>query len=845
MLVLLLLFVALWRWRPGRLSAGALALRLLSAGLIVLAIADPVFLGPASAGGSTLVVLVDQSDSLGEEGKAALLDEAEGILAGSQPGAGPGADAHLIAFGGSVSIMPGVDEAGPSPSLQPEQSDIAGALRAAGGLIGARGGRIVLLSDGAQTRGDAMAEAQVLARRGIPVDAVPYVAPDRPEVWVQRVDVPATLRVGEEYSVDIVVGSNVGGTAQLELFEGGGQVEAQNIALEPGENPFSYRLVARQPGIARIQVTVAAQPDSLARNNSAAATALVAEPPRVLLVEGSGGAGNELRTALRDAGVETDAIQAGSVPTQLSQLDAYEGAVLLDVAAGDLSTDQMATLREFVRSEGRGLVATGGRSSFTLGAYKGTPLEEALPVLMEPPPKPQRSDVTLLLIIDRSASMGVPETPTKFDMAKESAILATEELRDEDRVGVLTFDTSQEWTVAFQQIGSGLTTAEIQERISALSLGGGTDIYEALNVGMNALASQPGEVRHAVLLTDGRSFTTTRGPYEALIERMRALDITLSSIAIGEDADIDLLQDLAQWGAGRYHFAGSPEDIPRLTLLESEIARTEPQVEGEFRADLAAPHPLLRDFSSSRIPSLQGYVATTIKPEAELVLRSPEEDPVLAVWQYGLGRAVAWTPSVEAPWAQSWANWPEYGAFWAQIIRYTLPEPDSGPLQVRVTPGRTRAAEATISADSLAPSGAPLDLADTEATITLPDGSTRSVTLRQTAPGHYEQTVALPSDGPYAVVVRQRKEDLDRSASTGYAQPYPPEYLPGQDGTALLRRIVEAGGGQLLGGGVGPLGAGSAPAAERHGLWLWLLLAAALLWPAEIALRRGWLSLRR
>jgi Mg-chelatase subunit ChlD len=179
--------------------------------------------------------------------------------------------------------------------------------------------------------------------------------------------------------------------------------------------------------------------------------------------------------------------------------------VLLDVPASALTFDQMATLREFVRSEGRGLLAIGGRSSFTLGAYKNTPLEETLPVEMTPPPRPERSDTSLLLIIDQSASMG-PETGiSKFTMAKEAAIMATESLREEDRIGVLAFDVSTRWVVDFQPVGVGLSLADVQGRISTLPLGGGTDIYNALQEGLPALAQQPGRVRHAVLLTDGRS----------------------------------------------------------------------------------------------------------------------------------------------------------------------------------------------------------------------------------------------------------------------------------------------------------------------------------------------------
>lgn len=215
-----------------------------------------------------------------------------------------------------------------------------------------------------------------------------------------------------------------------------------------------------------------------------------------------------------------------------------------------------------------------------------------------------------------------------------------------------------------------------------------------------------------------------RGPYATLVERARAADITLSSIAIGGDADTGLLQNLARWGAGRYHFAAQPSDIPRLTLIESQIASAEPQIEGDFRAELRAPHPLLRDFAPNQIPKLGGYVGTTIKPAAELALKSPDLPPRagrLAVWPGPRGGLDAQRrPTLGA------AEWPELARLrpvWAQIVRYTLPKPGSGPLQVRATP----AGDALrITVDSLAPSGEPIDLADTEATITLPDWGARA-----------------------------------------------------------------------------------------------------------------------
>jgi uncharacterized membrane protein len=654
-------------------------------------------------------------------------------------------------------------------------------------------------------------------------------------------DVPRTLREDEEYTIHVAIGSINPTETRLTLDDGSTAIVSQLVQLSPGENQLSFNARAGQPGILRLRAVLDGGEDTFAQNNIGAATAVVAPRPRVLLVESRDNAAAALRTALRPAGVLAETVPADALPSRLSDLDAYQGIVLVDVPAGDLTLDQMTTLREFVRSEGRGLVATGGRSSLTLGAYKGTPLEEVLPVEMTPPPRPERSNVTLLLIVDHSYSMASNRGISKLDMAKEAAVLATESLHDEDRVGVLVFDDRYEWAVEFQTLGNGLSLGAIQDRIGTIPIGAGTDIRGALAEGLPKLAAQPGQVRHAVLLTDGRSFDTTRSRYRELIDQARAQNITLSAIAIGQDSDTELLQELAQWGAGRYHFAAEPSDIPRLTLLESEIARTEPMVEGEFKADLEAPHPLLRGFAANEIPALKGYVATTLKPEAELVLRSPEHDPVLAVWQYGLGRAVAWTPGIDTPWADGWTNWPEYGTFWAQLVRYTLPEPDSGPLQVRVSPRTDLPSNTavTISAEAVAPSGEPLDLADTEATITLPDGSSRVIPLRQTAPGRYTENVALPANGGYAITVRQQKDGAEREASAGYVHRASAEYLPGQGGVELLGQLSQTTGGTTLSG----LESLAAPPVEQpgaFGLWFWLLAAAALLWPIEIAVRRLW-----
>lgn len=840
LLLLLPLVALMWRWRGMRVRPAALALRLLALTALALALADPL-LGAAPPPTGPLVVLVDQSASLPEATRATLRAQAEGL-------AREGGGARVLYFGADVVSGPQAPPtAETAPALpDPSASDLAGGLRAARALLPG-GGRVVLLSDGLASASEAMAEARNLLAAGVTVDVAPVAPAALPEVAITGVSAPRSLRVGEEFPIEIAVrntpppgaaGAAVAG--RLRLWEGEALLGDEEVVLAPGDERFTFRHTAAAPGVVRLRAELELpEGDTFVENNLGGATSVVNPPPRVLVVAQSRPDGALVGDALVRQGIETRQIAPDELPTRMVDLAPFDGIVLLDVPAASLSLDQMAGVREFVRSEGRGLVAVGGRNSYTLGAYKGTPLEEALPVTMEPPPRPQRGDLALLLIVDRSASMTAALGVSKFDMAKEAAILATESLKPEDRIGILSFDTGSLWVVEFRQVGDAASLAGIQQAVTDLPSGGGTDIELALAEGLPSLAQQPTGVRHAVLLTDGRSFSNDYASYERLVETARAAEITLSTIAIGEDSDIALLEQLAQWGGGRYYFADQPEDIPRLTLLESEIARADPVVEGDLRANLNRPHPIVRDFAPAELPGLQGYVAVTARDEAEVVLRAPEEDPLLAVWQYGLGRAVAWTPTAGAPWAAEWTAWGGFERFWAQMVRYTLPEPDSGPLQVRVEP---RPGGARLLVDAVLPGGDPLDLASVNARVTLPDGTQRSFDVRQSGPGRYTQDLTLPNAGAYVVSVVLLRESGLQQRDVGYVQPVAPEYRQAADqalARALLEDLAATTGGAVLAELVPADTPAPVAAMQGDGLWPWLLGLALGLWVLEIAVRRG------
>lgn len=846
LLILLPLFAA-WLWRR-RWPWPAALLRLAIVALIIVALADPV-LNPAPPP-ERAVFLIDQSLSLGSEGRAALRRwVAEARAQGF-------AGAPVIAFGArpvaEVAFDPARDSATTpgAASAQATGTDLAAALDFGRQLLGGKG-RLVLLSDGVPTRGDAVAAAQRLVGAGIRLDTVSSPVATVQDARMIGLAAPATLREGEQFEVTLTVDAPNAGTASLSLARDGSVVANENVSLRQGRNTFTFPERADTPGFITFRAEVNAANDGVPQNNALEGLSRVYPRPRVLIVEAEAGVSSDLRTALEASGVTAEARGPKDLPGRLSSLAAYDAVILLDVPANPTATEQVAErsingeqmllLQEYVRQMGRGLVVIGGRHSYALGQYKGTPLEATLPVKMDPLPRKERPPVALLLVIDHSGSMGTGPG-SQLSMAKEAAILAAEKLDKGDRIGVLIFDSETTWTLPFTTVDEGLARQRIQDQIATIPSGGGTEILGALKVGLPELAKETVATKHAILLTDGRSFTGRPADYLDTVEEARRSNITLSTVAIGDGADVDLLTQLAQWGQGRYYFAAKLVDIPRISVEESAIARDDPVQEGTYRAELTAPHATLRGLPPRDLPALQGFISATPKPEAEVVLRAPEGDPLLSAWQYGLGRAVAWTSDSGSVWARDWPGWKDYGRFWAQLVRYTLADPAAGPARVDLVPG-DRPGEGTLVVDALDESGNPIDLAATAVKVTPPQGEARLLRLRQTAPGRYEQAVSLPVDGAYRFEATVEKGDQRLTSSAGYVQPYPAEYAPQGDGAALLAALAQRTGGRALNAPADLRGADTPPPAPTHTLWPWLLIAALALWPIEIAVRR-WARIR-
>ncbi|HVL82028.1 MAG TPA: VWA domain-containing protein [Actinomycetota bacterium] len=826
-----------WQWRA------ALGVRTAIALLLLLAIVSPTL--PRPGRGVATVFVVDASDSMGAGGRAAATEWVREALR-EQP---DGARAGVILFGGDarleLAMQTGAELLQPAAQVDVQRTNLARALRLAGAVLpqDARR-RVVIVSDGEQNEGDAVAEARRLERSGVRVDVVSVPRATGADTAISDLDHPSRAAVGERYELRAAVTSSVAQRARLVLRREGEVVDERVVDLPEGRTVVVFEREATEVGLQRYRLDVEAPQDTVRENNSAFAAVEVEGPGRVLVVEGSPGGAGALTAALRAGGLEVDVTTPAALPP-MDTLGTYRSTVLVDVEAESLGAQQVATLGAVVRDLGRGLVTVGGDHSYALGGYRGHELEKLLPVDSEIRDPKRRAKVAQVLAIDNSESMGAchcsPDGQPGFggprgggggvnktDISQAAAARAIGALTADDEIGVLAFNDTHRWLIPLQELPPEEVVSKGLAELKPPR--GGTTITPSLRAAADGLRKSKARLKHIILFTDG--FTNETG-LDQEAAKLAEEGITVSVLATGE-GPVEDLKKVAEAGRGRFYPGRNLSDIPRIMMQEAVLASRNFVNEGRWFPVVKASSPATDVLTEA--PPLLGYVATTTKPTATAQLEiGDEEDPLLASWRVGLGRATSWTSDASARWSQLWAPWGGYTDFWTAVVKDTFPVvgSEAGAVETRIDGDVLRIAATSES-------GWP-DGSTATARVTTPDLQSHVVKLERTAAGSFTSTLPAPGAGTYATgVLVTGAQGQPVFAGTSLAtRSYSAEYRPSGLGPQVLEAVASAGAGrvgpdprQAFDPDDLPPGRGSVPIAG------WLLLAAALLWPVDVALRR-------
>lgn len=742
--------------------------RLLSVFLLIVALASPDIHRPIDE--EQIIFLWDRSASMAqsESGIEQMLEQA---LAGSSAHQATAVYTFaedfqsLLPLSAEGEVLP-VDTA----EIQEGHTDIAQALElAANSGEKSLATRIVLLSDGNETRSSALESLARITDDRLSIDVFPVEPPSGNEIVLTEFQTPAQAIAGEELDFSLIIEADQQSSGELVLSVNDTEIDRIAAELEEGRNILSYSYTAVNEGLLKFDAAIEVEGDGFLQNNRLTSLTEVEGPPEILIVSPSGK--SPVADLADSQNIRIEESSASKLPGNLSSIIAYDAIIFDNVSGTQVSGQTMDVIEQAVKEFGMGFMMVGGEQSFGLGGYFKTPIEKLLPVEMEVKGQHELPSLGLVIVMDRSGSMA----GQKLELAKEAAARSVELLREDDMVGVIAFDDRPWEIIPTQKLED---PQQAIDDILAVAPGGGTEIYSSLAQAYSQLQDLDLQRKHIILLTDGQS--GTQNDYTGLIEGGSDDKITLSTVAIGQDADRALLESLAETGSGRFYDVVDATTIPAILSRETIMMSRTYIVDEPF-------YPVIYESAWSPlfvegVPQMNSYIAVTAKDTARVVAESDQQDPILAEWNYGLGKTLAFT-SGSGAWSGDFQNWRNWPAFWNRSISQMLPSFTEAPFTI------SRKEQGIYTIEDPSRTSAILN-----AVVVNERGEELAVHTEPTAPG----IIDIHLDEEPGLVFFSVSNESGDVYQTGMTIPYGDEYRSRSADTELLSAIAERGGGRVL-----------------------------------------------
>lgn len=619
--------------------------------------------------------------------------------------------------------------------------------------------RIVILSDLQENVGKTERLLNKLREEKVQIDLYPQKTKRYNEIVLMKIQTPQIVHQGQVFPVEIYIKS-------FGIKEGILEIEWEDKNYKytldqlQEDNFYSFNLKANQPGLNNLIVKISSKEDTYLENNKGVNFVYVQGKPKILYLVGEDFQplfGSSLKNQGWDVQYETYPYSALD-----KNLSGFQLLILDNVPSQYLNWSKMNLIKNFVLERGGTLLILGGDKSLSAGDYQQTPLEDILPVTLRPEQLLKRSNVSLVLLVDASGSMGaLSGGEPKIELAKESAHLVVDFLNEEDYFGLIAFDHSYQWIVPLQPLKD---KEKVSELISRIEAGGGTSLYPPLRAAGEELVKLPFKNKHIIAITDGQ---TEGGDFYGISQWLSKNKITISTIGIGEDANYSLLRSIAEWGNGRYYHTWDLRTLPQLLLSETKALLRPNIIEKKFTPKVARPEFL----NIQNFPPLSGYVLTSSKYPYPVLISDPMGDPILAFGQFGLGQVFVFTSALKSYWGEEWLRWEYLGKFWSELLRRSIPHFLSN-IQVSITQEEEQGIINLSSADSY---GNYLNFLSINYIITDPSGKEYKGELEQKGPGFYQGKFPLKTLGKYQITLWEGNKNI---AKMSWFSLNTPEFLP-------------------------------------------------------------------
>ncbi|HJU62162.1 MAG TPA: VWA domain-containing protein [Candidatus Binatia bacterium] len=654
---------------------------------------------------------------------------------------------------------------------------------------------VLLFTDGWETEGNVERLLPAIAASGLKIyPMVPAAHSKIENVAITKLVVPTQGKSGESVNLRVVLENQgereVEGT--LVLTRNGQTLRSEGIKLKPGSQIYTYQTTIPDNPITSYRAQFTRQPgqrDINLADDQAVAWVTVKTKAKVLLLNGQSGGGRYLEEILKRLGFEVTSRAADNPPPPAG----YEVVIFNNVERARFSANYLTAIERHI-AQGNGFLMLGGEASFAPGSYNRTPIEALLPVTPKEP-KREEKNRAVVLVIDKSGSM---REENRILYAQEAAKAVARQLKDNDLLGVVGFDVTPFVVLPLEAVGKlrGL----IDGQINRLKPGGQTYFYPALVEAKRQIERANAARKHVILLSDGET-RGTQGELVDLVSVMKSeMKITVSTVAIGAEADVRIMKRISQYGGGFFHQTIDPTSLPQIVIQQLQEDPPEPpKGERELTPVQERGSEILAGFSVKSYPRLLGYIETELKRGAYLDLMLPREDrktPLMASWRYEKGRVAALTTDFEGRWSRNWTQWSALQTFWDKVLSWLHPndERDSVPVhEVRVGLSANRPFLDLFVYEDTGP--------DSQFRFAVhgKEGKVEGL-LQKLAAGHYQIALPLTAPGDYRIqLTEERRGRRVAYPAIGYSLPSDlDKEVPRADlNLPLLNKLAQASGGEI------------------------------------------------
>ncbi|WP_346962361.1 VWA domain-containing protein [Clostridium sp.] len=646
--------------------------------------------------------------------------------------------------------------------------------------------RIVLVTDGKENQGDLLETSTYFRDNQVDFQVYKIDSEQVEDVYIEDIDILDKVAIGEEFSITVNIKSNIKTKSKISIYSGREKKSEKEIDIEKGENTFLFKDIQHKGGFKPYKVVIEPENDGISYNNEYTTYTNIVSKPEILVIQGKTGEGKGLEENLKAIGSSYTMINPSAAPRSINELIEYKGIFLCNTHIDDLPKGFLDNVESYVKDYGGAVITTGGDNSYALGGYKDSVFEDILPVSSDKKGKNEIPEISLTLVLDRSSSMLSSDQGSfsKISLAKEAAIRSLDNLRKTDNIGVVTFNTGYSWVVPMQKLSN---IEEVSDKINSIIAEGGTSIYSALNEAYQKQKESSAKIKHIILLTDGQD-GMGQNEYKTLVNDIKKDKITLSTVSIGTDSNNQLLEWISANAGGRYYHSDIYTDVPRIFANEILISTGEYLINEEFTPKISAHHDILNNIiEEGKFPSLFGYVGTSIKNTAIEIMTSHMDEPVLAAWQYGIGRVVSFTSDVNGQWSKELLAFDKTPQLFSNIISWTMIDYDnSGNLSITQEGSSAKIQYETNNHD---------DNKKVKGAYTFEGNTTSEFELKEVSPGKYEGRVPMSELGFYSFnITEELQGNTIASQLGGFAYQYSPEYKFQEQSNSLLALVEDTEG---------------------------------------------------